>query len=210
MAERPADDPNDRMTTELGLRISALRKKKGLTLVALAGRTGLSQPFLSQIERGRARPSMPSLHRLASALDTTTPALLSGGDPGTSAAAEIDTSTVSLVRADQGSMAVQSNGQAKSLVAGERSMYPLEFVTSVSEFEDYYQHPGAEFIYVVSGQLEVDLDAEGVHRIGPGDTLYFAGGVRHRWRVVGVWPARLLVTQAGPDAQSRNIAEQHI
>lgn len=210
MAATPGDDTDARMTLELGRRISVLRKERGLTLVALAARTDLSQPFLSQIERGRARPSMPSLHRLASALGTTTPALLSGGDRGHGSAAEIDDDDVSLVRVDQGSMVTQSNGQAKSLVAGERAMYPLEFVTNVTEFEDYYQHPGAEFIYVISGHLEVDLADRGIHRIGPGDTLYFAGEVRHRWRVVGLWPARLLVTQAGTSAFADNIGSEHI
>ena len=38
-----------------------------------AAKAKLSQPFLSQIERGRARPSMPSLHRIAAALGTTAP-----------------------------------------------------------------------------------------------------------------------------------------
>jgi transcriptional regulator with XRE-family HTH domain len=128
MAATPGDETEARMTLELGRRISALRKERGLTMVALAARTELSQPFLSQIERGRARPSMPSLHRLASALGTTTPALLSGGERGVGSAAEIDDDAVSLVRVDQGSMVTQSNGQAKALVAGEREMYPLEFV----------------------------------------------------------------------------------
>ncbi|WP_292815452.1 helix-turn-helix domain-containing protein [Microbacterium sp. HA-8] len=213
MAATPGDETEARMTLELGRRISALRKERGLTMVALAARTELSQPFLSQIERGRARPSMPSLHRLASALGTTTPALLSGGERGVGSAAEIDDDAVSLVRVDQGSMVTQSNGQAKALVVGEREMYPLEFVTNVTEFEDYYQHPGAEFIFVISGHLEVDLAEKGIHRIGPGDTLYFAGGVSHRWRVVGLWPARLLVTQSGtsaPRASDENITVEHI
>jgi transcriptional regulator with XRE-family HTH domain len=213
MAATPGDETEARMTLELGRRISALRKERGLTMVALAARTELSQPFLSQIERGRARPSMPSLHRLASALGTTTPALLSGGERGVGSAAEIDDDAVSLVRVDQGSMVTQSNGQAKALVVGEREMYPLEFVTNVTEFEDYYQHPGAEFIFVISGHLEVDLAEKGIHRIGPGDTLYFAGGVSHRWRVVGLWPARLPVTQSGmsaPRASDENITVEHI
>lgn len=188
---------------DLGRRISALRKLQGLTLVKLAGLTELSQPFLSQIERGKARPSMASLHRIAQALDTSTPVLLSSttDSPDASAHAEIDTELVSLVRADEGSMAVQDTGQAKALVAGSRAMYPLEFVTRLTEFEDYYEHPHPEFIYVISGVLEVDLAEQGIHVLQASDTLYFAGGVRHRWRVRGLWPARLLMTQAGRSHQ---------
>ncbi|WP_382303643.1 helix-turn-helix domain-containing protein [Herbiconiux sp. UC225_62] len=187
------------MMAELGRKISARRKQHGLTLVKLAGLTGLSQPFLSQIERGRARPSMASLHRIAQALETATPVLLSspGGAEGQAAHVEIESERVSLVRADEGAMVTQDTGQAKALVAGSRAMYPMEFVTRLPDFEEYYEHPHPEFIYVIAGSIEVDLADDGMHVLGPADTLYFAGGVRHRWRARGLWPARLLVTQAG-------------
>lgn len=187
------------MMSELGRAIGARRKEQGLTLVKLAALTDLSQPFLSQIERGRARPSMASLHRIARALETATPVLMSsaGAVSDVAAQAEIDTEHISLVRANEGSMATQTDGQAKSLVAGARAMYPMEFVTRLADFEEYYEHPHPEFIYVISGSIEVDLDDGGRHVLAPADTLYFAGGVRHRWRVLGLWPARLLVTQAG-------------
>ncbi|QJU56195.1 helix-turn-helix transcriptional regulator [Herbiconiux sp. SALV-R1] len=187
------------MAADLGRRISALRKREGFTLVRLAALTELSQPFLSQIERGKARPSMASLHRIAQALGTSTPMLLSSTSESAAASAhaEIDTELVSLVRADEGSMAEQDTGQAKALVAGERAMHPMEFVTRLTEFEEYYEHPHPEFIYVISGVLEVDLAEQGLHVLQASDTLYFAGGVRHRWRVRGLWPARLLMVQAG-------------
>ena len=42
---------------------------RGLSLVRLAEITDLSHPFLSQVERGHARPSISSLQRIAVALD---------------------------------------------------------------------------------------------------------------------------------------------
>lgn len=199
MLPMPIEPSDSTMMSELGRAISARRKEQGLTLVKLAALTDLSQPFLSQIERGRARPSMASLHRIARALETATPVLMSsaGGVSNVVAHAEIDTDQISLVRASEGSMVSQSDGQAKALVAGPRGMYPMEFVTRLADFEEYYEHPQPEFIYVISGSIEVDLDEGGMHVLEPADTLYFAGGVRHRWRVRGLWPARVLVTQAG-------------
>jgi DNA-binding XRE family transcriptional regulator len=64
--------------TDLGTAIRERRVGRGLTLVGLAGRVNLSQPFLSQIENGRARPSLMSLHRIAEALETTPQALFGG------------------------------------------------------------------------------------------------------------------------------------
>ena len=51
-----------------------------LTLAAVAERSGLSVPFLSQIENERARPSMRSLQRMADALNTTAVELLAAAD----------------------------------------------------------------------------------------------------------------------------------
>jgi len=47
----------------------------------LAELAGLSQPFLSQVENGRAQPSMESLYRIATALGTTPQALFGEHDP---------------------------------------------------------------------------------------------------------------------------------
>jgi predicted transcriptional regulator len=44
-----------------------LRRERGRTLVQVAAASGLSQPFLSQLELGRSRPSMRSLFRIAEA-----------------------------------------------------------------------------------------------------------------------------------------------
>jgi transcriptional regulator with XRE-family HTH domain len=40
--------------TDLGARVRALRRERGLTLKGLGRLAGLSHPFLSQVERGPA------------------------------------------------------------------------------------------------------------------------------------------------------------
>jgi transcriptional regulator with XRE-family HTH domain len=56
---------------QLGGAIRAGRRLLGMTLVEVAGSAGLSHPFLSQLERGLARPSMRSLTAIAATLGTT-------------------------------------------------------------------------------------------------------------------------------------------
>src|SRR3954469_4851490 len=65
----------------LGRAIRSLRRDRALTLLQVATASGLSQPFLSQLELGRSRPSMRSLFRIAAALDTTQQALLGLAEP---------------------------------------------------------------------------------------------------------------------------------
>src|ERR1700741_4698299 len=65
----------------LGARVRELRHERGLTLKALGRSAGLSHPFLSQLERGLARPSVGSVERIAGALDVPVGALWSAPRP---------------------------------------------------------------------------------------------------------------------------------
>ncbi|QWK23093.1 hypothetical protein CSW25_07120 [Thermus scotoductus] len=53
----------------LGDRLRALRESRGLSQGALAQKVGVSQGMISHIERGRRRPSLPTLMRLIQALE---------------------------------------------------------------------------------------------------------------------------------------------
>jgi XRE family aerobic/anaerobic benzoate catabolism transcriptional regulator len=68
--------PPDRLLRMLGRRSRELRVERGLTLRALAGRSGLSQRFLVQVEAGAGNISVRRLGDLARALGTTPAALL--------------------------------------------------------------------------------------------------------------------------------------
>jgi transcriptional regulator with XRE-family HTH domain len=54
----------------LGALLRAQRLAKGLSLRELATRTGVSNAYLSELERGRHEPSLSVLRAIASALDT--------------------------------------------------------------------------------------------------------------------------------------------
>jgi transcriptional regulator with XRE-family HTH domain len=54
---------------QLGPRIRALRQARGFTLRELAERAGVTESFLSQVEREVTSPSIASVQRIAHALD---------------------------------------------------------------------------------------------------------------------------------------------
>lgn len=60
----------------LGGRIRARRLEQGLTTIQLGRAAAISQPFVTEIERGRKSPSMATLQRIASALEVTVSELL--------------------------------------------------------------------------------------------------------------------------------------
>lgn len=159
----------------VGPGIRRRRRAMEMTLAQVASRTGLSVPFLSQVENERARPSMSSLQRIADALDTTAVQLLaSAGGPR----------SVDVVRADSACVRVQpeSGGEARTrpLVRGHHQLHATEY-TGPYDGERSFRHRNDEVLYVADGAAEVEAGEE-LHRLFPGDTLYLSGGVRYRWR----------------------------
>ena len=131
----------------LGQAIRERRLARSLTLVALASEVDLSQPFLSQVENGRARPSMMSLYRIAHALGTT-PQAFFGGPLG-------DLSTPALLRSEDARVVEVTETPAESschlLLAGEAPFHVLGFDGLPSEYLDYWEHDGFEAVFVISG-----------------------------------------------------------
>ncbi|MEU9851951.1 XRE family transcriptional regulator [Streptomyces sp. NPDC047974] len=157
-------------TPRVGAAVRRRRRALGLTLAELAGRSGLSSPFLSQIENDRARPSMRSLQRIADALGTTAVRLLAASD---------ETRTVDVVRAgDTGGL--DRAARVRPVVRGRHQLHALEFV-GAHEADREFRHRNDELMYVADGAVEVEADGR-IHRLGRGDTLLLSGGVRHRWR----------------------------
>jgi transcriptional regulator with XRE-family HTH domain len=66
----PKDLPRD-----IGVFIKDLRQNAQISLRQLAERAGVSNPYLSQIERGLRKPSAEVLQQIASALRVSTPVM---------------------------------------------------------------------------------------------------------------------------------------
>ncbi len=63
---------------QLGERLRELRLEKGLTQVQLAVQAGTSPGLINQTERGRRTPTLPTLEKLAAALDVEVGDLFAG------------------------------------------------------------------------------------------------------------------------------------
>ncbi len=60
----------------LGDRVKSTRQARQMTIAALAGTSGLTKGFISQLEHGRSNPSLESLGRIAASLGVPAQALL--------------------------------------------------------------------------------------------------------------------------------------
>ncbi len=183
----------------VGGRIRDMRRARSFTLVQLAEAAGLSHPFLSQLERGLASPSMASLERIARALGTSQVELLSVDEPRYGRGRGGDSAErVSIVPAGSGTEGPYSEGTARMLVEGARAFHPMEYRGHNLEYGDSFVHDEDEWMYVLDGHVEVDLDGHAPLRFAPGDAVYLSGGTAHRLRSFDGAAFRLLVVKEHP------------
>lgn len=155
-------------------RIQMLRKRKGISLRALAGLTGLSASSVSAIERGLSAPSVGTLQRLAAALDTTVPKLLDTPRPQRNLVVRpherqvLDMETPGVLFENLYAIDTTLQSILISVEPGQGS-------------QESYSHEGEEFLYVLEGELEVTLDELYTYRLGPHDAMTFDSPRPHRW-----------------------------
>ncbi|MFF8596225.1 helix-turn-helix domain-containing protein [Streptomyces sp. NPDC015220] len=160
---------NKEQPLRVGAAVRRRRRALDLTLAVVAERSGLSVPFLSQIENDRARPSRSSLEKVADALRTTAVELLAAADPACS---------VDVVRAEVAEL--RPEPRVRSLVRGHHQLHASEF-TGDHDAGREFQHRNDELMYVADGAVEIEAEGR-AYRLARGDTMYLTGGVRHRWR----------------------------
>ncbi|GAA2799871.1 helix-turn-helix domain-containing protein [Kribbella solani] len=165
---------------QLGTAIRQLRHRQGRTLVEVAEATGLSHPFLSQVERGRARPSMRSLFLIAEALGTTQQSLLASVSPMPEAAEP------------------PLLGEGTRLLLHQEGVDVTEFSEIGTEYEEFFKHARPEFLYVVTGHLELETREPGdatstFTTLAPRDSATYPGNTQHRFRRLTPEPCTVLM-----------------
>jgi transcriptional regulator with XRE-family HTH domain len=158
---------------QLGHRIRARRRGLRLSLRELATRVGLTASFLSQIERDLASPSIESLRKISDALEVPI--------------------FYFLIEQDGKSPIVRRDKRLRLTWPDSHFVYELLTPDLNRQMEAFLvqREPGEEkitmplrqyteeFIYVLQGQLEIQLGDE-VYLLGPGDSTYFEGPLLRR------------------------------
>jgi transcriptional regulator with XRE-family HTH domain len=185
-AEPSLTATSERLGDRVGRAIRTRRKALGRTMQDVAREADLSQPFLSQIERGQALPSMRSLDRIAHALGTSGISLLSG---------EASDAAVDVIRVNDRDALVQNDrdpgSSATALTPASRQLRGIEFAGGWRDFQAYSTHHNDELVLILEGNYVADIDGE-LFELGPGDAISYAGGTPHRYRLEGVGPHRFL------------------
>lgn len=194
---RPSRTVLDDDALALGTRIRERRRALGLSLVRLAAMTDLSHPFLSQVERGHARPSVTSLQRIAAALGVDAGWLFATEGERRQAVEVVAGNSPSPLRVAGG----QPEGLVHRVVASGWGASVEDIVDVPHDFGERSVSDGDLLCYVVDGAAEVEVDGR-LHRLGTHDAVFIAGTVTYGLRATDGVPARVLAIRVGPGLPS--------
>jgi transcriptional regulator with XRE-family HTH domain len=194
---------------QIGEQLRARRHERGLSLRALADRLGVSPSLISQIERGRANPSVSTLYQIVAELDVSLDELLFNDRR----AAELAPASAAPVLRGRERMRIRlASGviwERLTTVSepGVEFLYVVYEVGGASSPEDAYQrHSGHEWGYVLSGTLEVTV-AFRRYLLEPGDSLSLESSTPHRLANVGDTPVHAIWFVLGRDPHDSQLHE---
>ncbi len=181
---------------DLGSKLRYARKIKKLRLKDVATAVGCSESLLSKIECDKATPSLRTLHRIVSVLDTSIASLFA--DPSNS--------EVILYRNGERPVVVIDEPKRPNAIRLERIVPYVDgrslegnihVVAPGATNGGDIKHIGEEVGYVLEGRFELTVGNE-IFRLKAGDSFFFHSELPHSYRNVGKVTARVLWVNTPP------------
>lgn len=159
---------------KIGARLRAARLARGLTLEAVGAAAGISQGFVSKLERDQVSPSVASLVAICEAVGLKVGELF---EPPPS----------QIVRAGHGAPINFGGEGAEEFLLTPGTQNEVDVIHSIIEpggtaGDDLYSLDcDVEFVYVLAGRLTIVL-GDDEHELAAGDSMTFRGRDPHTWR----------------------------
>lgn len=172
---------------DVGTRLRVLRAGAGMSIRALAERSGLNVNTLSLIENGKTSPSVSTLQQLAGALGVPVTEFFktAHGDK-------------TIVHQQNGARprSLFEHGVMEDLGAGMSRFGAEPLIVTLEAKADSgvnpIVHTGREFVYCLEGRIAYTVDTE-TYFLEPGDSLLFEAYLPHRWKNADTEPSRMLL-----------------
>ena len=174
---------------QLGKRIKKKREGLGLLVKELSSKIGMTPSLISQIERGKAFPSIVTLKKISDVLHTTVGELIGEHD---------NLSQHPLLKSTERRF-VKKNKKGTSLhmlsyhdPSKQIEPYIIQFnINSNSKGIMTSNYPGQEFCYVLKGKFEAIVDKQ-KYELNDGDGFYFNSKQSHLFKNISGIDAEML------------------
>jgi quercetin dioxygenase-like cupin family protein/DNA-binding XRE family transcriptional regulator len=184
----PAKGPSKQT---LGARIHEARELRGLTLQDLSSRTGISLETLEKVEANKMIPPLGELIKLGKALEMKMGYFIS---PGVEKPMTVVHADKRLVVSRHGKKKSEQYGYFYESLAPEKAnrfMEPFLVTMVPSEVKELSTHDGQEFIFVLEGEMRVQVGDQ-VEILKPGDAVYYDSSSPHLVKCQGDKPTKIL------------------
>lgn len=173
-----APDSPETLNAQVAQRLFALRESLDLSTAELAARVGVTEAEVLRHEGGNAEIPVSYLFKVAKTCGVDLTELLTG--------TEAHLSAYTLVRSGNGLAVDRRKDYGYASLAYRFSHRVMEpFLVTVPPKPEtaisFNEHPGQEFLYCLTGRLEVRLGKE-VLVMEPGDSLYLDATTPHALR----------------------------
>ena len=167
----------------VGKRIKAQRKKKKCSRERLADEIGQSKDYVKAVEHGDIIPPIGTLLLIAKTLEIDSGFLLR------ERAGEMENRVQGYVKRTEDATykTLSPDAEQKHLKAFRVTILPKQTHKGVG-----YQHDGEEFIYLLTGAIEVKV-GEKRSSLKAGDSIHFNSALKHKVKNKGKEKAELLV-----------------
>jgi transcriptional regulator with XRE-family HTH domain len=172
--------------------VRRLRLQVGISLRSLAGQTGFSPSFISQVENAQVSPSISSMEKIAAALGVTLGEFFAGSSRGEGGL---------VVRAaDRRALSSSWSSAEIEALSLPRSVARLEVMLVTlrrggRSGKHPYSHPREEWAFVLQGEVSLILGPE-EHRLRRGDAATILPGELRLWQNKSRAPARFLIVSS--------------
>jgi transcriptional regulator with XRE-family HTH domain len=180
--------------TVVGSKIKGIRESKSLSVEEIAERSGLSVEQVNSIENDENLPSLGPLIKIARALGVRLGTFLDDSDALGPVVCRAEEHNNSISFSNDASDA-RKNMEYFSLAKEKAGRHMEPFIIDIqpSEEKDFKlsAHEGEEFIYVLSGELEIEYGKE-KYLLKEGDSIYYDSIVKHHVHGVAGKAAKIL------------------
>ncbi len=174
---------------QMGKRIKKRRESLGLQVKELSVKIGVTSSLISQIERGKAFPSIVTLKKVAEAMRTTVGDLIGENE---------NLVQHPLLKSNKRRLAKKNkNGTSSHLLSYHDSSKQIEpYIIQFNKNSDSEgimtsNYPGQEFCFVLKGSFKAVFNDQ-QYRLNEGDGFYFNSSQPHLFKNISGKEAELL------------------
>lgn len=178
----------------IGENIRNIRKQIAMTLDKLAIEVGVTKSTLSKIETGKIIPPIATLLRIANALNVKVTMFFMEKEKRPSYVVTRK-NYGQIVTFDESRVGYVYEAIATNMADKLAEPYLCTIDNRDKSIE--FQHPGEEFIYILSGKIEYTVGTDKLI-LSAGDSLYFDSSNIHHFRTLSTKPVKMLFIKINP------------